>query len=164
MAEPDHRSLFEKLQQQKAAKEEAFQEANRFNSLLRRLDNDEVDFLVGVQEQKEKEDRIKRRRTEEALSAFRIAQQAEDARLAALEDERRVQQHKRGVKTPVVAASRVQKRGLTGVIKKNRKKTAVAAAISDANGSSKETARAPDSAFAPDASERIELSNDKDAT
>ncbi|ORY75145.1 N-terminal domain of NEFA-interacting nuclear protein NIP30-domain-containing protein [Protomyces lactucae-debilis] len=118
---PDNRSLFEKLQQQKAAKEEAFQEANRFSSLIRRLDNDEVDFLADVQEQKQREESMKRRRTEQALSDFRAAQRKEDARLAALEDERRTKQGPRSVKPPVIIAPR-KRQGITGVIKRDRKK------------------------------------------
>lgn len=74
----DNRSLYEKLQEQKAAKEEAINEANKFSNLIRRLDNDEIDFLAGVHEQKEAEEA--RRRTErlEAIEDFRKAQAAVD--------------------------------------------------------------------------------------
>lgn len=75
----DNRSLFEKLQEQKAAKEDAYNEATKFSNLIRRLDNDEIDFLVSVREQKQTEDERKKREQDAAIDKFRTAQKTLDA-------------------------------------------------------------------------------------
>lgn len=75
----DNRSLFEKLQEQKAAKEDAYNEATKFSNLIRRLDNDEIDFLASVREQKQKEEERKKRNQDAAIDRFRTAQRMLDA-------------------------------------------------------------------------------------
>ncbi|KAI0882893.1 uncharacterized protein GGS22DRAFT_42151 [Annulohypoxylon maeteangense] len=68
------RSLFDVLQANKAAKQAAFEEQNRIRNQFRALDDDEIEFLEGVQdERREEEERIKRE-TEERLARFRKAQ------------------------------------------------------------------------------------------
>ncbi|KAI1327676.1 N-terminal domain of NEFA-interacting nuclear protein NIP30-domain-containing protein [Xylariaceae sp. FL0255] len=68
------RSLYEVLQANKAAKQAAFEEQNRIRNQFRSLDDDEIDFLDTVQdERRAEEDRVKRE-TEEGLAEFRRAQ------------------------------------------------------------------------------------------
>ncbi|TPX34498.1 hypothetical protein SmJEL517_g02786 [Synchytrium microbalum] len=42
----DPRTLYERLQEQKTKKDDEFQEMTRFSNLIKRLDEDEVDFLL----------------------------------------------------------------------------------------------------------------------
>ncbi|EXJ77445.1 hypothetical protein A1O3_09671 [Capronia epimyces CBS 606.96] len=74
------KSLYEVLQQNKAAKQEAFEESIRLKNQFRPLDEDEVDFLDSVLESnRAKEDAVKNE-TAEQLEAFRkqraLAEQA----------------------------------------------------------------------------------------
>ncbi|KAI3331432.1 hypothetical protein HD806DRAFT_160210 [Xylariaceae sp. AK1471] len=69
------RSLYEVLQANKAAKQAAFEEANRIRNQFRALDDDEIDFLHGVRDEKRAEEERTRRETEERLAGFRKAQQ-----------------------------------------------------------------------------------------
>ncbi|RKP10916.1 N-terminal domain of NEFA-interacting nuclear protein NIP30-domain-containing protein [Thamnocephalis sphaerospora] len=67
----DPRSLYEKLQEQKQKKEDAFQEATR---LVHRLDDDEIDFLEALHSEEATQERTKRAEENVALDAFRRAQ------------------------------------------------------------------------------------------
>ncbi|KAL8905419.1 MAG: hypothetical protein Q9207_002659 [Kuettlingeria erythrocarpa] len=79
------KSLYEVLQNNKAAKQEAFEESIRLKNQFRTLDEDEVEFLDSVLEStRAKEDAVKRETTEQ-LELFR--RQQEEADKAALEDE-----------------------------------------------------------------------------
>ncbi|EXJ58922.1 hypothetical protein A1O7_06352 [Cladophialophora yegresii CBS 114405] len=65
------KSLYEVLQANKAAKQDAFEEAARLKNQFRALDEDEVDFLDSVLEtSRAKEDAVKQE-TAEQLEAFR---------------------------------------------------------------------------------------------
>ena len=67
-------SLFDILQANKAAKQAAFEEANRLRNQFRALDDDEIDFLDEVR-QREREDEARARRELAAgLDGFRRAQ------------------------------------------------------------------------------------------
>lgn len=72
----DGRSLYEVLQANKAAKQAAFEEANRIKNQFRALDEDEVDFLDEVAARRRREEEEVRRETEEGLRGFREAQRA----------------------------------------------------------------------------------------
>ena len=78
--QPDTRSLYVKLQEQKAIKEEAFNEANKFSNLIRRLDDTEIDFLASVSERKEAEELKRKREKDEALARFRKEQRKFDTK------------------------------------------------------------------------------------
>ncbi|KAK3353335.1 N-terminal domain of NEFA-interacting nuclear protein NIP30-domain-containing protein [Lasiosphaeria hispida] len=65
------KSLYEVLQANKAAKQAAFEESSRIRNQFRALDDDEIDFLEGVREQKREEEGRVRRELEEGLKAFR---------------------------------------------------------------------------------------------
>ncbi|ORY56602.1 N-terminal domain of NEFA-interacting nuclear protein NIP30-domain-containing protein [Pseudomassariella vexata] len=67
-------SLYDVLQANKAAKQAAFEEASRLRNQFRALDDDEIDFLDEVEEEKRKEEERIRRETEERLRRFKEAQ------------------------------------------------------------------------------------------
>ncbi|KAJ5047392.1 uncharacterized protein L3040_003219 [Drepanopeziza brunnea f. sp. 'multigermtubi'] len=74
----DGKSLFETLEANKAAKQEAFEEANRLKNQFRGVDEDEAEWLDSVLEStRAEEDRIKRE-TAEGLALFRQQQEEED--------------------------------------------------------------------------------------
>ncbi|KAF2145500.1 uncharacterized protein K452DRAFT_283855 [Aplosporella prunicola CBS 121167] len=69
------KSLYEVLQENKAKKQEAFEESIRLKNQFRALDEDEVDFLDSVLEStRAKEDAVKKE-TSEQLDAFRKHQE-----------------------------------------------------------------------------------------
>lgn len=68
------KSLYDVLQANKAAKQAAFEEANKIKNQFRPLDDDEVEFLDGVRERKRAEEQRLRRETEEGLKGFRELQ------------------------------------------------------------------------------------------
>ncbi|KAF4633808.1 hypothetical protein G7Y89_g4303 [Cudoniella acicularis] len=77
-AQSDGKSLFETLEANKAAKQDAFEEANRLKNQFRALDEDEVEFLDSVLEStRAEEDRVKRE-TAEGLAVFRRQQEEAD--------------------------------------------------------------------------------------
>ncbi|KAI0904827.1 hypothetical protein F4823DRAFT_170429 [Ustulina deusta] len=59
-----------------AAKQAAFEEQNRIRNQFRALDDDEIEFLHGVSDERRAEEERVRRETEEGLASFRKAQQA----------------------------------------------------------------------------------------
>jgi hypothetical protein len=78
----DKRTLFEKLNESKVKKQEAFEEAYKFSSypdptklttgnLIKRLDDSESDFLTHLQQEQSKEEREKKRVESEQIDAFR---------------------------------------------------------------------------------------------
>ncbi|TQN68855.1 FAM192A-like protein, partial [Colletotrichum shisoi] len=73
--EGGERSLYDVLQANKAAKQAAFEEANKIKNQFRALDDDEIDFLDEVRAAKRAEEERVRRETEEGLAAFRRAQE-----------------------------------------------------------------------------------------
>lgn len=73
------KSLFDVLQANKAAKQAAFEEANKLKHQFRALDDDEVEFLDGVRERTRLEEDRLRRETEEGLRGFRELQQKASA-------------------------------------------------------------------------------------
>lgn len=70
----EDKSLYDILQANKAAKQAAFEEANRIRNQFRALDDDEIDFLDGVEERRRAEEERLKRETEEGLEVFRRAQ------------------------------------------------------------------------------------------
>ncbi|KAL2873768.1 hypothetical protein SGCOL_011083 [Colletotrichum sp. CLE4] len=72
--EGGEKSLYDVLQANKAAKQAAFEEANKIKNQFRALDDDEIDFLDEVRASKRAEEDKVRRETEEGLAAFRRAQ------------------------------------------------------------------------------------------
>ncbi|KAL8289672.1 hypothetical protein RB597_001352 [Gaeumannomyces tritici] len=72
-AEGGEKSLFAILQENKAAKQAAFEEANKIKNQFRALDDDEVEFLHEVQASTRREEDRTRREVEEGLDRFREA-------------------------------------------------------------------------------------------
>ena len=70
-----------------AAKQEAFEEANRLKNQFRALDQDEVDFLDSVLESTRKEEDRVRRETAEGLEHFRKQQEEADKKARIGEDQ-----------------------------------------------------------------------------
>lgn len=70
----EEKSLYDVLQANKAAKQAAFEEANKIKNQFRALDDDEIDFLDEVERRKREEQERVRRETEEGLMRFREAQ------------------------------------------------------------------------------------------
>ncbi|RDW66258.1 hypothetical protein BP6252_09893 [Coleophoma cylindrospora] len=79
----DGRSLFETLEANKAAKQEAFEEANRLKNQFRALDEDEVEFLDSVLESTRAEEERVRKETAEGLALFRRQQDEVDKKARA---------------------------------------------------------------------------------
>ncbi|OTB15856.1 hypothetical protein K445DRAFT_103496 [Daldinia sp. EC12] len=59
-----------------AAKQAAFEEKARLSNQFRALDDDEIDFLEGVRDERRVEEERVKRETEERLASFRQAQKA----------------------------------------------------------------------------------------
>ncbi|KAG0229858.1 hypothetical protein BGW42_001323 [Actinomortierella wolfii] len=67
----DPRTLYERLQEQKQKKEEAFREATKFGNLIKKLDGDELDFLNNLQEEDDRKKRELAEQEAQALEEFR---------------------------------------------------------------------------------------------
>ncbi|OJD15984.1 hypothetical protein AJ78_03816 [Emergomyces pasteurianus Ep9510] len=80
----DGKSLYEILQQNKAAKQEAFEESIKLKNQFRSLDEDEVEFLDSVLESTRAQEAALKRETREQLEIFhRQRQEAEKALVGA---------------------------------------------------------------------------------
>ncbi|KAG0370485.1 hypothetical protein BGZ54_006137 [Gamsiella multidivaricata] len=75
----DPRTLYERLQEQKQKKDDAFAEATKLGNLIHRLDNDEFDFLTNLEQEEAKKKRELAEQEEEALKAFRMNVQLKSA-------------------------------------------------------------------------------------
>ncbi|PSN72934.1 hypothetical protein BS50DRAFT_629030 [Corynespora cassiicola Philippines] len=79
------KSLYEVLQDNKAKKQEAFEEATRLKNQYRALDDSEAEFLDSVLESTRKKEAAVKKETLEQLDLFR--KQQEEAERKALEDQ-----------------------------------------------------------------------------
>ncbi|KAI7353085.1 hypothetical protein KC354_g11711 [Hortaea werneckii] len=80
------KSLYETLQANKAAKQEAFDEATRFRNQFRSLDEDEVEFLDSVLESTRTQEAEVKKETREQLDAFRKLQEDAEKKAVAGQD------------------------------------------------------------------------------
>ncbi|KAI9883635.1 MAG: hypothetical protein M1823_004600 [Watsoniomyces obsoletus] len=80
------KSLYEILQQNKAAKQEAFEESIRLKNQFRSLDEDEVEFLDSVLESTRANEEAIRKETVERLDVFRKQQEKADRERLRIED------------------------------------------------------------------------------
>ncbi|KAB8077421.1 N-terminal domain of NEFA-interacting nuclear protein NIP30-domain-containing protein [Aspergillus leporis] len=78
------KSLYEVLEQNKMAKQEAFEEKIKLKNQFRSLDEDEVDFLDSIMESTRAQEAAVKRETAEQLELFR--RQREEAEKVALEE------------------------------------------------------------------------------
>ncbi|KAL8715192.1 MAG: hypothetical protein Q9220_001150 [cf. Caloplaca sp. 1 TL-2023] len=74
----DGKTLYEVLQNNKAAKQEAFEESIRLKNQFRNLDEDEVEFLDSVLESTRAKEAAVKKETTEQLSLFRQQQEQAD--------------------------------------------------------------------------------------
>ncbi|KAF3059974.1 hypothetical protein GL218_05113 [Daldinia childiae] len=72
----ESKTLFDILQANKAAKQAAFEEKTRISNQFRALDDDEIDFLESMRDERRVEEERVKRETEERLASFRQAQKA----------------------------------------------------------------------------------------
>ncbi|KAL9106756.1 MAG: hypothetical protein Q9227_008255 [Pyrenula ochraceoflavens] len=82
------KSLYEVLQANKAAKQEAFEESIRLKNHFRSLDEDEVDFLDSVLESTRAKEAEVRKETAEQLEIFRKQREAADELSLAVSQEK----------------------------------------------------------------------------
>ncbi|KAF8939874.1 hypothetical protein BGZ47_008022 [Haplosporangium gracile] len=68
----DPRTLYERLQEQKQKKSDAFAEAIKFGNLIHKIDNDEFDFLSSLEDEEAKKKREQAEQEAEALKNFRM--------------------------------------------------------------------------------------------
>ncbi|XP_034255403.1 PSME3-interacting protein isoform X2 [Thrips palmi] len=69
----DHRSLFERLEEQRKKKDDEFEEAHKLKNMVRGLDDDEVDFLDTVERVKETVEKRTRLEERKEIDEFRNA-------------------------------------------------------------------------------------------
>ncbi|KAI7091373.1 hypothetical protein KC356_g764 [Hortaea werneckii] len=106
------KSLYETLQANKAAKQEAFDEATRFRNQFRSLDEDEVEFLDSVLESSRTQEAEVKKETREQLEAFRKLQEdAEKKAVAGQEGEDAVEVATADVETSWALGPRKRKKG-----------------------------------------------------
>ncbi|XP_076048351.1 PSME3-interacting protein [Oratosquilla oratoria] len=85
----DHRSLFDRLQEQKQKKQDEWEEAHKFKNMVRGLEDEEVDFLDLVDRTKMNEE--KRVRTEEKTIMEEYRKKVTELKKKALEEERKAE-------------------------------------------------------------------------
>ncbi|KZF18841.1 hypothetical protein L228DRAFT_264222 [Xylona heveae TC161] len=85
------KSLFETLQANKAAKQDAFEESIKLKHQFRSLDEDEVEFLDSVLESTRAQEAALKKETSEQLDYFRKQQEQADKALLAAEGEQDAQ-------------------------------------------------------------------------
>lgn len=86
------KSLFETLEANKAAKQEAFEEATRLRNQFRALDDDEVDFLDSVLESSRAKEAAVKKETLEQLNDFRQRQELKEKSEREVETEEQPQE------------------------------------------------------------------------
>jgi hypothetical protein len=68
----DPRTLYERLQEQKQKKQDAFLEATKFGNLIHKIDNDEFEFLNTLEDEEVKKKRELAEQEAEELKQFRM--------------------------------------------------------------------------------------------
>uniref|UniRef100_A0A023FBK1 Putative nefa-interacting nuclear protein nip30 n=1 Tax=Triatoma infestans TaxID=30076 RepID=A0A023FBK1_TRIIF len=115
--EYDHRSLFERLEEQKKKKEFEYEEAHRLKNMIKGLDDDEIDFLELVDRSKMEEERKKCAEEELEMADFRN-------KVASLQEQSLEQRIQQEVRRPPLKNNNIktgrssQTKLLAGVIKK----------------------------------------------
>lgn len=126
-----------------AAKQEAFEEANRLKNQFRSLDQDEVDFLDSVLESTRKEEERVKRETAEGLELFRKQQEEADKKARAGEGQDTTEASTAAEEEQWAAGARKRKRtkekeGLKGVKIRRSSSTAEAGTASSPEGKKQE--------------------------
>ncbi|XP_063987314.1 PSME3-interacting protein [Diachasmimorpha longicaudata] len=89
----DHRSLYDRLQEQKNKKDMEYEEAHKLKNMIKGLDDDEVEFLDLVDRTKLEEERKKHLEEQEEMREFK-------ARVATLQEESLNERLKQELKKP----------------------------------------------------------------
>ncbi|GAA6021187.1 hypothetical protein JCM10207_008348 [Rhodosporidiobolus poonsookiae] len=69
----DPRSLYERLQENKSKKQEAFEEQLKFKNHFRALDEEEIDFLDTMIDESNEEEKARKRQIQEEMAQFKAA-------------------------------------------------------------------------------------------
>lgn len=141
--EYDCRSLYERLQEQKQKKDLEFEEAHKLKNMIKTLDDDEVEFLDLVDQNKMNAERKAQLEEAKEMSDFR-------QKVASLQEKRmdeQIQQQMskpKSAKAPIASNRMSQKKILAGVVVPKRKReeestvvmksTAAAATTTTTNG------------------------------
>lgn len=119
--EYDCRSLYERLQEQKQKKDLEFEEAHKLKNMIKGLDDDEVEFLDLVDQNKMNAERKAQLEEAKEMSDFR-------QKVASLQEKRMDEQIQQQIskpktaKTPIVSNRMSQKKILAGVVVPKRKR------------------------------------------
>lgn len=119
--EYDSRSLYERLQEQKQKKDLEFEEAHKLKNMIKGLDDDEVEFLDLVDQNKMNAERKAQLEEAKEMSDFR-------QKVASLQEKRmdeQIQQQMskpKPAKAPIVSNRMSQKKILAGVVVPKRKR------------------------------------------
>ncbi|KAF9985410.1 hypothetical protein BGZ75_003006 [Mortierella antarctica] len=125
----DPRTLYERLQEQKQKKDDAFAEATKFGNLIHRIDNDEFDFLSTLENEEAQKKRELAEQEEEELRKFRMNVQLKTAPAPS--------QSLINSSTPLGAASGSSQPGLfTGTVAPKKKSSLFAGLVKRDNSSS----------------------------
>ncbi|KAF2771763.1 hypothetical protein EJ03DRAFT_254416, partial [Teratosphaeria nubilosa] len=106
-------SLYDKLQANKAAKQEAFEEATKLRNQFQSLNEDEIEFLDSILESSRKEEAELKKDTKEQLEAFRKRQE-EAEKAAKLEEASPAQDVSEGA-APWAVGPKKRKKGKEGL-------------------------------------------------
>ena len=120
----DHRTLYEKLQEQKMKKEADYEEAHRLKNMIRGLDDDEAGFLDYIDKARMESEQRKKEEEESAIAEFKKT----ISDFTSEEKEKKIQEFKKSL----WSASRIENSG-----SENRKKV-----NDNFSGSSKRSAQA----------------------
>lgn len=160
--EYDCRSLYERLQEQKQKKDLEFEEAHKLKNMIKGLDDDEVEFLDLVDQNKMNAERRAQLEEAKEMSDFR-------QKVASLQEKRmdeQIQQQiskPKSAKAPIASSRMSQKKILAGVVVPKRKreeessvgpnvvKTTVAPTTNDKKDDKQSEVSSADSAVEPKA-------------
>lgn len=91
--EYDHRTLFERLQEQKMKKQEEYEEAHKLKNMIKGLDNDEISFLQDIDKSKIAEEERKLQEESSAIDEYKKAVE----HLSAEDQEKKMQEFKKSL-------------------------------------------------------------------
>jgi len=124
----DHRSLFERLEEQRVKKQEEYDEAHQFKNQFRGLDDDEVDFLDKIDDIRTEAER--QRIIEERKEVLEYQKKQELLKQQELEERLRIE-----IKGPELKRSISTGGAKTGVAAKSKQQLLLAAAVKRKSGS-----------------------------
>lgn len=108
--EYDHRSLFERLEEQKKKKELEYEETHRLKNMIKGLDDDEVEFLDLVDRSKLEEEKKKTEEENREIADFRN-------KVASLQEQSLEQRIKQEIRQPLKVNNNVKSTGRSSQVK-----------------------------------------------